>query len=626
MAASLSQIAPAFSAAPVAIPASGPNAGNTSTILAGSNFESNPVVQFGSQSAAVQSSGTVQIQVASPANAASGAVNISASFPDGSSAFAPDAFSYGPQILEILPNAGTKAGNETILLYGYGFGTDADKLTVKVGGVPATVQKIEQIGSINTSLGLDATFPFPLQRITVSSPTGTPGVADVTVSSADGVATLSRGFEYLQSEQVFPKAGLYKFLVYDQHRQRLYLTNIDHVDVFDLSSSQFVAPILPPGGPPPNAGLRGLALTPDSSHLVIADFGAQSIYFINPDTLAGTASFVGGISGYANSGPSRVAATSVQTVFVGMGAEGGAQNGCSACLAQMDVSVFPPTVAAATQPEVSFLTGSPLLQSNGTGDHVFFSFSASPGGPIAAWDATTPGQFQTVTANSSTVDIAVSADGNAFTVRENFQTSVRTSGLNLIAANTKNEIENIPGRTEVPGAAMHPSGALLYVPFLTGLPPALPPANGITGGVDILDARSGTLRRRVYLPEPLAMLSTDIDGQHGSFLAVDENGQRIFALTTSGLTIVQLSSVPLGIGSLAPASGSISGGTSVTVRGSGFQSSTRVSLGGKSAAVTFKNTNTLTFVAPALSSGAQQIVITNPNGETASLDAAFSAN
>ncbi len=122
------------------------------------------------------------------------------------------------------------------------------------------------------------------------------------------------------------------------------------------------------------------------------------------------------------------------------------------------------------------------------------------------------------------------------------------------------------------------------------------------------------------------MLSTDVDAQHGSFLAIDENGQRIFALTTSGLTVVQLASVPLGIGSLNPANGSSSGGTSVVLRGSGFQVGTKVSLGGKNVSVTFKDMNTLTFTVPALSPGSQQLLIANPNGETAGLDAAFIAN
>src|SRR5262249_53677669 len=130
---SLSQNAPAFSATPVAQPSDGPNAGNTSVVLAGANFESGAQVQFGSQPAGVQGSNATQMQVTSPASASAGAVNISAFFPGGWSAFAPDAFSYGPQILELLPNAGNKNGNETIALYGYGFGTDASKLTVRIG-------------------------------------------------------------------------------------------------------------------------------------------------------------------------------------------------------------------------------------------------------------------------------------------------------------------------------------------------------------------------------------------------------------------------------------------------------------------------------------------------------------
>jgi len=623
--ASLSQTAPTFSNAPVAQPSTGPNAGGTNTVVTGANFESGAVVQFGALAATVQSSGATQIQVMAPASAANGGVNVSAFFPDGWAAFAPDAFSYGPQILEVLPNAGNKNGNDKIEIYGYGFGTDAGKLSVKIGAAAATVQSIEQVSAIASSLALDATYPFPLQRATLLTSPGTPGAADISVTSLSGSATLKNGFSYLQSEQVFAKAGFYKFLQYDSKRQRIYLSGIDHVDVFDLGSSQFLAPIQPPGGPPPNSGLRGLALTPDSSHLVVADFGAQSIYLIDPDTSSGSASFVGGISGYVNSGPSRVAATSAQTVFVGLSAEGSAQSGCSTCLAQMDVSSFPPTVAPATQPEVSFLTGSPLLEADSSGNHVYFSFSTAPGGPIALWNAASPGQFQTVAANASTIDVAVAQDGNAFAVREPSQTSIRSSDLTVFGSQAAREVERIPGRTEVPGAAMHPSGALLYVPFLTGPAPALPPATNLTGGVDILDARTGTLRRRIFLPEPFAMLSSDVDGQHGGFLNLDENGQRLFALTSSGLTVMQLAGVPLGIGSLNPASGPAAGGTTISLRGSGFESGTKVTLGGKSLTVTFKDMNTLTFITPNLAIGAQQLVVTNPNGESISLDAAFTA-
>jgi hypothetical protein len=42
--------------------------------------------------------------------------------------------------------------------------------------------------------------------------------------------------------------------------------------------------------------------------------------------------------------------------------------------------------------------------------------------------------------------------------------------------------------------------------------------------------------------------------------------------------------------------------------------------------VTFKDANTLLAVTPSLTPGSQQITITNPDGESVSLDAAFTAN
>jgi hypothetical protein len=53
--------------------------------------------------------------------------------------------------------------------------------------------------------------------------------------------------------------------------------SIDHVEVFDLQLGAFIAPLEPPRGPPPNAGL---SLTPDASQLLVADFGAQSVYVL----------------------------------------------------------------------------------------------------------------------------------------------------------------------------------------------------------------------------------------------------------------------------------------------------------------------------------------------------------
>jgi hypothetical protein len=82
-------------------------------------------------------------------------------------------------------------------------------------------------------------------------------------------------------------------------------------------------------------------LAPDSSQLLVADFGAQSVYLIDPDTAAGTSVNVGGVSGDANSGPVRVAATSTNNVFVGLAGFSGGASACSICLQQMDLSASP---------------------------------------------------------------------------------------------------------------------------------------------------------------------------------------------------------------------------------------------------------------------------------------------
>ncbi|HXJ10899.1 MAG TPA: IPT/TIG domain-containing protein, partial [Candidatus Limnocylindrales bacterium] len=264
-------------------------------------------------------------------------------------------------------------------------------------------------------------------------------------------------------------------------------------------------------------------------------------------------------------------------------------------------------------------------QADHNGDAVYLAFGSAPGGPVAAWSASAPNSFTVSTAKVFSTDLSAASDGTMFAIRSNGTAEIRGADLTLKALPSSAELEAIPNRVAVPGAALHPSGALLYEPFLDGPPPSAPPATGIRGGIDIRDAHSGRLRLRVYLPEPFAMLATDVDGLHGTFLAVDENGQRLFALTTSGLSVLQLSSVPLGIGSITPVAGSSAGGTSVTMRGSGFQSGTKATIGGKASPVTFKDKNTLTFTTPSLLPGAQQIVLTNPDGESVLLDAAFVA-
>ena len=92
---------------------------------------------------------------------------------------------------------------------------------------------------------------------------------------------------------------------------------------------------------------------------------------------------------------------------------------------------------------------------------------------------------------------------------------------------------------------------------------------------------------------------------------------------TQGLTVLALQRAPLAIGWLNPAIASKSGSSLITVRGSGFQAGTTVTIGGKTASAAYVDANTLEVTAPANASGAAQVTVRNPDGETYSLDDAL---
>jgi IPT/TIG domain len=71
------------------------------------------------------------------------------------------------------------------------------------------------------------------------------------------------------------------------------------------------------------------------------------------------------------------------------------------------------------------------------------------------------------------------------------------------------------------------------------------------------------------------------------------------------------------ISDLSPASGSTTGGTSVTISGTGFATGATVTFGGTAATnVNVLGSTTITAVAPAHASGAVNVVVTNPGGQT----------
>jgi hypothetical protein len=234
---------------------------------------------------------------------------------------------------------------------------------------------------------------------------------------------------------------------------------------------------------------------------------------------------------------------------------------------------------------------------------------------VLLWDAATDSfQFQGI--DRLLLDGTLAGDGNvsAVAIRTN-PPETRLLDENLLQVRKPIALPDLSAFNIAVflGQRLHASGSLLYVP--TNVFRLRPERSA----VDIYDAHHGGLRGRVFLPETYRFGGVDS-------LALDEAGKKIFANTESGITMVELASVPLSIGSVRPEMGPSAGGTRVTIRGSGFQSGAVVKFGSTALATTFVDENTLSVTTPSMPAGAVHVTIANPDGEEYSLDAGFHFN
>lgn len=552
------------------------------TTLGTENFSTAPDVWFDNARATnIQLSGPV-VNLTAPASATAGIVNVKAVTPDGWFSFTPQGFSYGTEIYYLGGNAGGATGGATLDLIGHGFLTNT---SVTIGGQPAQIQSSAQYAT-------ETPFPFVgIDHLRVKVPTGTVGAADVTVTSASGSATLAKAFEYLASVADFPSADTVTFALYDSGRRRVYLSAGDHVDVFSGDALQFVSPIVPPTVSGARQ-LRGLALTPDGSKLVIANFSDSSVAIVDPDNPSSSSVVKIPVTVVNSPGVNAVAVTSTGKVFVD--GVSGTFSGCGAQLWEIDLNTL--NVTLRTDSTLTCLQmGGVELSTDLTGDKVFI---ASLNGGAYLWSASSD---QFVSTRLVSDNGAASGDGVWF-----------ASDYTLLDAQMKQRAAVQmpefffdpfigPPNGAVPGEQMNSSGSLVYAP--------------LQDGVDILDTNHGSWIGRILLSEKVPVVQ--------NAMALDETGNRLFLITNAGLTVVQLGPTPLSIGYLSPATGTRSGGTSVTLRGSGFQTGITVSVGGSQVSASFVDSSTLSFTTPSGTAGGAQVVLRNPDGTTYKLDAGF---
>ena len=568
---------------------SGPLTGGTTANGFLYMFSLTPDVYYGAtKGTATLSSGSLSIT--SPPAAASGPIDLKMLFPDGIEVFDPQTFTYGTKIQDALISGGSTQGGAAAKLDAFGLPLDPSQDTVSVGGNNATVTSIPTQYPPFTGEQTDMYLSY-------TAPSGAPGWADVTVTTPNGTGTLPKSFFYAKNVTDYSSADSLTFVLYDSTRDQLYLSAGNHIDVFSLSSNSFTTPLQPPAIEA-NKQFEGLALTPDGKYLLAADLTDSSLAVIDPDAPSGAYAVP-----VAAVGPLFVAADNLGNAYMVTGGVPGnpvAPGGVEAI-----VNLTAKTSSLMTLSSCNVFGQAGYVVSTAGGALIAFGGSYYQG----TFQLYVPAQGSCIPAATPAMPYGVtaSADGNVIGVLRAF---VSPSG-------------DILGRFAYPLVYYPAAGQAVYFnysPYQDGAlqNPTLNDAGSLyywayPSYIDIVDVQHGVPALRFGLSETVSNTVSP--------MAIDSSGQRIFLITNKGLTIVDLGNAPLSVGHFSQYSASA--GSQIEIRGSGFENGITATLGGASASLSFADSETLTLTVPNANAGPEDLVLTNPDGTSYTLQNAI---
>lgn len=567
-------------------PYEGPLGGGTVSSGFGNGVTAAPSVWYGAN-LGFASDDNGNLSITSPPASAPGPVNVKLFLGGGVEVFDPKFFTYGTDPEYAVLSGASPDGNVPGQIDGLGLPIDPAGGSVSVGGNTATITS--QQGQYLPYTG----DPFPSTVLRFTVPAGMPGWADIALSTPNGSGVLPKALFYAQSVKDYSTSDQPMAILYDAQRQQLYLSAQDHIDVFSLSTDQFVAPLVPPAQGTQKQ-FTGLALTPDGSLLLASDLSDGSLAVINPDNPASSFAIpVAAATTNSNGcliGPLYVAAISDQQAYVVTGA----------LPAGIGVVANCGPGAVVYQANLSSQTAS-LIPADGCGGG---NVAASHDGAIVAFGGDPQGYGGFCTYNVAQnaysvsgdyrVNASISGDGNVvsgqwtfFDPNANIAGAVALPMVEYPGYGPNVNGALVPGNGILPTQQLNDSGSLYFMPN--------------PGFVDIIDVQHGLLRMRFSLNETVANVVSP--------MAIDSGGRYLFLITNQGLTVVDLGEALLSIGHLTP--NPAASGTQISIRGSGFTAGLTAKVGGQAASVSFVDQNTLTLTVPALSAGTYDIELTN---------------
>lgn len=602
----------------IVAPNNGPVGQQQTVMLESGNLGTAPAIWFGPMAATNIVAGIYPTATA-PAYAQTGPVNVRVVTAQGVQVWVPQGYTYGAVLSQGPDIAASNDTSTAINIYGYGLGyyppiggsSTAGPTTVSFGDHAATTTSVTSTYNIP-----------PLWDVKVQTPKMSVGQTDMTASYGGSSSTLPSSYHAV-SINSYAFDGTPYSMAYDARRNRIYVAMTDHVDVFSLSTNAFVSIIQIPTVNNLKQ-LGGMALTPDGRRLLVANWADGSVAVIDPDNPeSSTAIAVGTPPNYAAGitvGPFQIAPTNNGQAYISLASvpqllknyarvltpasHGGASsqakpqsapfNGPYTWLLNLQ------TMAATPVASSGFVPGGYFMAASSDGSQIC---SANPNnGPMTLFNVASATTVVGPISENEGADVCAVNGGVAVSATQNrngrpIASDMFMRTLSVAAINSYQYLDLLgPSEDLLTGIAADDTGALMYVPW--------------GQEVALFDIHTGEYRERIALPALLEEMTT------GSLL-VDQTGKEIFVVSQSGLTVIQLDSLPLAIGSISAV------GSNWTVAGVGFLPGTTLAVDGAPQSVAYTDAQHLAVSgAPALSA-IHTVTLTNPDGHTYTYDAAY---
>ncbi|HEY3815050.1 MAG TPA: IPT/TIG domain-containing protein [Caulobacteraceae bacterium] len=603
-------------------PTSGPSGGATTVTITGTGFSGASQVLFGAANASYVINSDTQIQALSPSTSVGGPVDITVKTPGGTSATsAADQFTYvlspPPVITSVGPDSGSTSGGTTVNITGSGFtGVSA----VSFGTTPATSFQFTSDGAMKAV-----------------APAGT-GVVDIRITTPTGTSAITPADEFAYGESnpaissISPKTGP------SNGGTAVTITGTNFTGLNSVRFGTVAATSFTLNGPTSITAVSPGEAAGTVDITVATQVGGSFTNSADQFTYAQTSSLPAVTAVSPNSGPvsggvsvtiSGSAFSGATSVKFGTAAASFTVNGdtqITATLPAGAVGVVDVTVTTSAGTSVT-----------SAADH--FSYASAGDPPAVSSISPTAGS----PAGGTTVIISGSALSGATSVK--FGTKAATS----FTVNTDGQITAISpsGSGTVAVTVTTPLGtsATGFSQFTYQAAPLVSLVNPATG--PSAGGTSVTITGTGYIGATQVMFGTT---PAASFTVV--SASKITAVSPAGTGVVDvLVTTPSGtsavrvvdhftyktsgaikadgatpdiaptVNRITPSAGPTSGGTSITIAGSGFTGASAVSFGGVAAAsFTVVGPATIRAVSPA-GSGTVDVRVTNASGQSAAIAA-----